>query len=330
MMRMETREPDQQRGWRLAMAGLVVLGLGCGGDETTPATVDEVAAPGFEDSTLNTYELAVIPDTSTLLSLLDRPEEPFVMTNMLVFKEMATGVGFEGLTGAEAYQLYVDGLVDAQAAIGSRLIWAGEVQAQVVGSSDPPFQVMALLEYASPSAFIGFASDPGDTPEARIAGLHGQWLVASTTVEEHAVPSDQSAPTELPPSEELVKTTGLTSEQLGRLLAGPEDEAVFIVDLLRFADGSNEAYLPYQQALALAVEAQQGSLVWRGAYYLFVLGEASPSFDEMVVTHYPNRAAYLSVLADAAVVAASDSRVHGLALHWIYACGPGGTLDFGN
>jgi len=81
------------------------------------------------------------------------------------------GEGFEGLTGAEAYAIYTEGLIDAQMALGSRLIWSGSVQAQVVGVSEPLFQTMALLEYASPQVFLGFAQQPGDAPEARSAGL---------------------------------------------------------------------------------------------------------------------------------------------------------------
>ena len=289
--------------------------MGCGGDE--PAAP---VAFGFEDRQLESYGIAVLPDPSLLASLLERPEEPFVMANMLVFKEAATGAGFEGLTGAEAYQIYVDGLVDAQAAIGSRFIWGGAVQAQVVGRSDPVFHSIGLLEYASPSAFLGFASKPGEAPEARTAGLRGQWLVASTTVVEQEAAAKVPAP-ELPSKAELVATTGLSAEQLDRLLAGPSQEPVFIVELLRFAGDAGQAYQPYRDALAPVVKEQGGWLVWRGAYGTFVMGESSPSFQEMVVTGYPSRASYLAVLADQRIVAATKARIDGLELHWIYAVG---------
>ena len=49
------------------------------------------------------------------------------------------------------------------------------------------------------------------------------------------------------------------------------------------------------------------------------LAEIFKRFDEMVVTRYPNPAAYLSVLMHPRVIAASHSRVEGLELHWIYA-----------
>ena len=297
-----------------ALGAVLMLACACYRQEAS-------LAPGFADSTLDTFEIAVLPNPSVFGDILGRPDAPFVMVNMLVYKDTATGSGFEGLTGAEAYGLYVSGLSDAQAEIGSRMIWAGEVQAQIVGSSDPVFETVALLEYASPSAFIGFASSPGDAPQARSAGLRGQWLVASTSSEEGPPSTTMAPPGGLPPTQELVAATGLSSEQLERLLEGSAEAPVFIVELLRFADGSGEAYRPYREALEPAIAAAAGALVWRGAFDTLVLGAASPGFHEMVVTRYPNRAAYLRVLSDEDVISATHARVDGLALHWIYAAG---------
>jgi hypothetical protein len=291
-------------------------------------------APPFQDSTLATYELEVIPDPSRLGPVFQRPFEPFVMANLLVFKDMATGEGFEGLTGAEAYQIYVDGLADAQASIGSRPIWAGAVRNQVVGSSEPVFDTLALLEYASPFAFFLFAATGGEAPEARSAGLLGQWLVASTSLEEPE-PSPSAAasggggrPFGGPPglcregrhvpSRKPTTVSGLSQEQICRLLDGPAHEPVFIVELLRFADGSGELYQPYREAIAAANRKTGGELIWRGSLDTYALGIASPSFDEMVVTRYPNPRAYLRTLRRPGVLAASPSRAQGLELHWVY------------
>jgi uncharacterized protein (DUF1330 family) len=291
----------------------------CGSTEGSTTS----SVPGFEDSALDVYEIEVLPDFSALQSVTDRPDERFVMVNMLVFKDMATGEGFEGLTGREAYQLYAEGLREAQMAIGSRLIWAGTVHAQVVGRSDPVFQSMALLEYASPTAFLGFATEPGDNPEARSAGLEGQWLVPSTTLGEGDAGSDPtgSAPEELPELESLVEATGLSEEQIERVLDGPEDEPVFIVELLRFADGDRSTYAQYEAGIAPVLQEQGARFVWRGSYEGFVLGAGEPGFDEQTVTEYPNRAAYLLTLSDPRVTAVSSFRADGLAMHWIYTAG---------
>ena len=279
--------------------------------------------PGFEDSTLDTFEIDVLPDFTRLGAVTDRPDERFVMVNMLVFKDMATGEGFEGLTGREAYTLYTEGLRDAQMAIDSRLIWAGTVQAQVVGSSDPVFQSMALLEYASPAAFLGFATEPGDNPEARTAGLEGQWLVPSTTLGEGGAGSEStgSAPEELPDIDALVEATGLSEEQIERGLDGPLDEPVFIVELLRFTDDDRSTYAEYEAGIAPVLQEQGARFVWRGSYDGFVLGAGEPSFDEQTLTEYPNRAAYLLTLSDPRVAAVSSFRADGLETHWIYTAG---------
>jgi len=291
----------------------------CGSTEGGTA----VSVPGFEDFALDAYEIDVLPDFSALQSVTDRPNERFVMVNMLVFKDMAEGEGFEGLTGREAYGLYAEGLREAQMAIDSRLIWAGAVQAQVVGRSDPVFQSIALLEYASPTAFLGFATEPGDNPEARTAGLEGQWLVPSTTLSEGAAGSESTgnAPEELPDIDTLVEATGFSEEQIERALDGPEDEPVFIVELLRFTDGDRSTYAKYEAGIAPVLEERGARLVWRGSYDGFVLGAAEPSFDEQTVTEYPNRAAYLLTLSDPRVAAVSSFRADGLAMHWIYTAG---------
>ena len=303
----------------VASVGLLASTIGCGSSDG--ATNDSV--PGFEDTALDVYEIEVLPDFSALQSVTDRPNERFVMVNMLVFKDMASGEGFEGLTGREAYGLYAEGLREAQMAIDSRLIWAGDVQAQVVGSSDPIFQSIALLEYASPSAFLGFATQPGDNPEARSAGLEGQWLVPSTTLGEGGAGSEPtgSAPEELPDIDTLVQTTGLSEEQIGRVLDGPEDEPVFIVELLRFTDGDRSTYAEYEAGIAPVLQEQGARFVWRGSYDGFVLGAGEPSFDEQTVTEYPNRAAYLLTLSDPRVAAVSSFRADGLEAHWIYTAG---------
>ena len=106
---------SSRRDWCPVVVGLALV---------VAAGVVAGCAPEFEDSTLDTYEIAVFPEVSAVLSVLQRPDEPFVMANFLIFKDMATGEGFEGLTGAEAYQIYADGVAESQAALGSRLIWA--------------------------------------------------------------------------------------------------------------------------------------------------------------------------------------------------------------
>lgn len=48
----------------------------------------------------------------------------------------------------------------------------------------------------------------------------------------------------------------------------------------------------------------------------------------MVVTSYPNRAAYIDALSDLAVLSSSPARVEGLANHWIYTAGSATGFSF--
>ncbi len=271
-----------------------------------------------KSDTLGEYEIGILPHLREFRRIGKRPDEPFVMVNMLIYKNRAKGADFEGLSGAEAYQLYFDGLAGAQSEIGSRLIWAGRVQTQFVGNSDPVFETIALLEYAGPKTFTAFAKKPGDAPKARTAGLLGQWLIASTTLEEAQSSIELDSPDESPFDQADLKKTGLTASQIERLREGPADEPLFIFDLLRFTDASGERYRPYREALSVATTLHGGMVLWRGSVDSLVIGKSSPSFHEIAVTQYPDRVAYLSALSDPDVVAVAESWTNGLALRWSF------------
>ena len=259
---------------------------------------------------------AIASFLSEFRQLGKRPDEPFVMINLLKFKEQASGQDFEGLSGEQAYRLYLRGMTRAQSEIGSRLIWAGRIQQQFIGNSEPTFEIVALLEYASPATFRQFARKPGDAGKARTAGLRGQWLLASTTVEENKA-VEASTGTD-PMTSQPPGNTGLSASELSRLQQGGANDTVFIVELLGFSDGSGERYQAYQQALSAAIAAVGGHRLWVGRIDSQVIGSASPSFDQLLVTRYPHRTAYLAALSDPAVTAQWHSRREGLALHWAY------------
>lgn len=276
-----------------------------------PATADP-----FPDIPLDGFSVDVLPDLSALSAVTERPDAPFVMINLLAFRAMAVGEDFEGLTGAEAYALYAEGVQDAQQALGSRLIWTGVDAAHVVGVSDPSFQAFALAEYASPASFLAFSVDPGDNPDARSAGLLGQWLIPSTTLEE----GDPSAitPASARPDDADLARSGLDDAQRARLSALSNVAPVFVVELLRFEDETGEAAAPWRDAWRSAITDQGGTVLWRGTMEKWVLGTAEPAFHELQVSAFPSAQAVGAALADGSVVDASDARTEGLANHWLY------------
>jgi uncharacterized protein (DUF1330 family) len=238
-------------------------------------------------NTLDRYEVGVWPSPIKLARALSRPDEPFVMVNLLAFKERATG-DYAHLSGREAYDIYAESVGKVQGPMGSRLLWAGDIRSQLEGTSDPPFEVAALLQYASPGAFISFATKGESENAARSAGLRGQWLLACTTL--------ASSP---PPAHEA--------------------EHVVLVELRGFVDESGERSLPWRRAWVRAVRDAGGRPLWRGRVDQQVIGVASPAIDEVVVTWFPSQAALDEALLAPAVVAEGESLRRGLWPWWTYS-----------
>lgn len=134
-----------------------------------------------------TYRLGVLPRPLPIVAVLRRPMERFVMVNLLVFKKAASKP-HEGRSGREAYMTYAATVERIQGSLGSRLLWSGDLEAQLIGGSEPRFEMAGLLEYTSPRAFLGFAFAGRSDGKARSAGLAGQWLLACTTVERAEAP----------------------------------------------------------------------------------------------------------------------------------------------
>lgn len=284
----------------------LVLLSGC--EKMTPVTTDE----------FDTFHIGTLPRLDGIFALRIRTDEPFVAMNALIFKEWATGEKYEALTGEEAYMIYADGVAGELAEMNSRMIWTGRVQNQFIGKSDPVFQVFALLEYASPNDLLHLMTKPGDAPDARSAGLHGQWNISTKTVAESGLAATPVPQENLPDTAELVLTTGMTQEQIGLLLESPADEPVYIVEMLRFSDNSGARYAPYSEALASVYDTYGTAMIWRGRLDSFFIGRSVPEFHQMTVTMVPHPAAYLLMLSDSQVTAVLDAKENGLAIHWAY------------
>jgi hypothetical protein len=121
--------------------------------------------------------LAVYPNPIRLARALLEASSPFVMVNLLRFKDRATG-SHAGMSGRDAYMEYGSTVQTIQRPLGSRMIWAGEVEEVATG---PGFDIILMLEYASPQNFMRFATDRRVDNRARRAGLEGQWLFAAAT-----------------------------------------------------------------------------------------------------------------------------------------------------
>jgi uncharacterized protein (DUF1330 family) len=112
------------------------------------------------------------------------PDRPVVMVNLLRFRARG-GAPDDDVSGEEAYRRYADAMTAFLATRGARVVWAGRVDSQVIGTGGDPFQMVAVVEYPSRQAFIEIATDPyvQQIGVHRSAGLEGQWLLAATTDE---------------------------------------------------------------------------------------------------------------------------------------------------
>ena len=131
------------------------------------------------------YSISSMPNYK-LAGVLARRNKPMVMANFLKFKDQATG-RYRGMSGQEAYAIYAESAMTAQGPMGSRVIWAGQVEELIAGSHPPEFSSIVFLEYASPRSFLKFVIQSKSDGKARSAGLEGQWLLASSTLEEACV-----------------------------------------------------------------------------------------------------------------------------------------------
>lgn len=105
-------------------------------------------------------------------------DEPFVMVNLLKFKEKAEyadGTDAD-LSGAEAYARYGKAVQACLASVGGKQIYAGPVTGLMIGEVEDLWDMVALAEYPSLSAMKAMVSSPDyqAIEHHRKAGLAGQ------------------------------------------------------------------------------------------------------------------------------------------------------------
>jgi|TARA_R100000049_G_C1954986_1_gene107629 uncharacterized protein (DUF1330 family) len=91
---------------------------------------------------------------------------PVVMLNLLRFHECADysqAPDLEpdgGVSGAQAYALYMEQIEPLLQASGGELLFAGKADAFLIGPQDEVWDFAMLVKQASKASFMGFASDP--------------------------------------------------------------------------------------------------------------------------------------------------------------------------
>lgn len=126
---------------------------------------------------------AVMPTPDQARDFFNAPDQgPFVMVNLLRFKARAEypagdpGAEDPHLTGAEAYMRYGVAVASMVEALGGRIVYSGAVTGLLLGEVEDMWDMVALAEYPSLSAFLEMTRHPDYARIAvhRDAGLAGQ------------------------------------------------------------------------------------------------------------------------------------------------------------
>jgi uncharacterized protein (DUF1330 family) len=105
-------------------------------------------------------------------------ETEITMLNLLKFKEKAEyGDGREtNLTGAQAYAIYADEVLEHLSKVGAEPILGGKVSRLMLGEVEDLWDSIALARYPSRKAMVEMMmdSDYQESEKHRSAGLEGQ------------------------------------------------------------------------------------------------------------------------------------------------------------
>jgi uncharacterized protein (DUF1330 family) len=111
-------------------------------------------------------------------------------------------------------------------------------------------------------------------------------------------------------------------DQFQALMASPDQGPVVMLNLLKFKEGAEEAYLRYGDAAVAMVEERGGRLLWSGRADQVLIGDPQADWDVVVLVEYPSRAAFIEMVSSPDYLAAHAEREAGLERTVVLACAP--------
>jgi len=120
---------------------------------------------------------AVMPTMEQISATFHAPEEgPFVMVNLLKFRDVADYPDGEQVSGRDAYMRYGEKVRLLVESLGGRMIFSGAVTGLMLGEVEELWDAVALMEYPSRAAFWKMTQMPEfhEIEGHRKAGLAGQ------------------------------------------------------------------------------------------------------------------------------------------------------------
>jgi uncharacterized protein (DUF1330 family) len=127
-------------------------------------------------------EPTIEPTAEQIRALVGSPDEgPIAMVNLLRFREKALAPD-EGMSGAEAYGIYSQGVMPFLEAAGGKVLSAVACSHGVIGPAEPEWHMTMIVEYPSRAAFLGMVGNPEyqEVAKHRSAALSDSRLILST------------------------------------------------------------------------------------------------------------------------------------------------------
>ena len=120
------------------------------------------------------------PNTDQLAAMAGaNPDEPVVMMNLLRFREIAaSGHGVDGMSGRDAYRVYMQRFAELKGSHGGEPVWVGAALRSIIGPEQ--WDMVLLVRYPTRRQFIEMVRDPD---YQKIAPIRGAALADSRLVE---------------------------------------------------------------------------------------------------------------------------------------------------
>jgi uncharacterized protein (DUF1330 family) len=120
-----------------------------------------------------------------------------------------------------------------------------------------------------------------------------------------------------------------TPEQVSQFMAGPQDQPVVMLNLLRFKETvdtshagqtGEQAHMQYAVEMRKFVEAHGGHFIWAGHIDSQLIGQGGEGFHFAALMRYPSREVFLELANDPLIAATiGKHRNAGLESQWLFA-----------
>jgi uncharacterized protein (DUF1330 family) len=111
-------------------------------------------------------------------------------------------------------------------------------------------------------------------------------------------------------------------DQFQALATAPDTGPVVMLNLLKFKEGGEDAYVRYGETAMRMVEERGGKVLWLGRAEQVLVGDPAEDWDMVGLVQYPSRAAFIEMVSTPEYLEAHAQRDAGLERTVVLACSP--------